>query len=159
GSEIMPKKQQPLWKASKSALQNAKLVLPGLAAKYLKASRKLASGKAPAKAFHKFRLRTKRFRYTLELFRPCYGPSLEPRLNALRQVQRHLGEINDYSTALRLIGGNGKRRSKELAGLFNSLETRIAKNTADLGGKLQGALRLIECKRWWLDYLARPPAK
>ena len=41
------------------------------------------------------RLAGKRLRYTLELFRPCYGPGLDQRLTALKDLQDSLGDVND----------------------------------------------------------------
>jgi Flp pilus assembly CpaE family ATPase len=56
-------------------------------------------------------LDTKRLRYTLELFRPCYGPGLEARLQGLQRVQQLLGEVNDAvaTAALLPMGARGRR--------------------------------------------------
>ena len=57
---------------------------------------------SPAK-LHKIR-RAKKVRYTLELFRPCYGPGFDERLAALKSLQTALGDVNDAVAAARLIG-------------------------------------------------------
>jgi len=55
------------------------------------------------KDLHKFRLATKRFRYTLELFEPVYGEPLRERLHELKKVQDYLGEANDFMTTRALL--------------------------------------------------------
>src|SRR5580692_6953009 len=59
---------------SKSASENARSILPKMARRYFEAGRKAIEGKRPPGELHAFRLKTKRFRYTLELFSPLYGP-------------------------------------------------------------------------------------
>jgi hypothetical protein len=49
---------------------------------------------APAQ-LHAFRLSAKRFRYTLELFEPMYGPMLAERVEQVRKIQSVLGERQD----------------------------------------------------------------
>ena len=71
--------------------------------KYWKASEKLLSKHLDFETLHKFRLRTKRYRYTLELFRDI-DPAIDSELQKLKPVQDLLGEINDCATALELIG-------------------------------------------------------
>jgi CHAD domain-containing protein len=73
----------------------AQKILPSLASGFFDAGQAAADPAAKPKAMHKFRIRAKKFRYTLELFAPLYGPALDPQLRALRTVQKHLGAIND----------------------------------------------------------------
>jgi len=73
----------------------AQKILPSLASDFFDAGRAAADPAAKPKAMHKFRIRAKKFRYTLELFAPLYGLALDPQLRALRTVQKHLGAIND----------------------------------------------------------------
>jgi CHAD domain-containing protein len=67
-----------------------------------------AIGGSPAR-LHRFRLRTKHFRYTLEVFRPLYGPGLDARLKALRRLQQLLGDLNDYETTRGLVDAQTPR--------------------------------------------------
>src|SRR5688572_5291063 len=53
---------------------------------------------------HTFRLQTKRFRYTLEVFSDAYGPALESRIASLRKLQTLLGDINDCVVTSSLLG-------------------------------------------------------
>jgi|HigsolmetaAR201D_1030396.scaffolds.fasta_scaffold08059_7 Uncharacterized conserved protein len=91
------------WDESKPAVENARLRLPEMAERYFAEGNKVVS-KAPApERLHELRLATKHFRYTLELFRPLYGPGLEDRIGRLRKVQQLLGSINDAAVTRRLL--------------------------------------------------------
>ena len=93
-------------KPSQSAAENARAVLPKMARKYFEAGRKAIEGKRPPDELHRFRLKTKRFRYTLELFRPLYGPSLDRYLKALRELQGALGKVSDYQAIARVLSSD-----------------------------------------------------
>jgi CHAD domain-containing protein len=84
------------WKPWRSASENAARVLPKTVEKYFKAGRKLAQGKRSPRELHQFRIRTKKFRYTLELFRTVYADRLERELEPVRSLQRVLGQLHDY---------------------------------------------------------------
>jgi CHAD domain-containing protein len=84
-----------IWKDSLNLRENLRKRLPKLAAAYFKEGRQALSPGTHWKDMHQFRLRTKRFRYTLEMFRDAYGPALEERIESLKKVQTYLGEIND----------------------------------------------------------------
>ena len=157
--EVMAKRRKTAWDASKSAAGNARLVLPHLAAAYIQASKKLSDGDPSVRNIHKFRLKTKRFRYTLELFRPCCGPGLEPRLEALRCIQQGLGEISDCVMTRRLLPGRKGIRPRQLARFSKFLDSRIAEKTASLLHHLERSLRAPGQQRWWEDYLARFPSR
>jgi CHAD domain-containing protein len=89
-----------------NATENARALLPKLLEKYFKAGRKAAKGETSPKKLHGFRLATKQFRYSLELFRPLYGPSLERKLSALSGLQGVLGKLSDYHSVRTLIKGD-----------------------------------------------------
>jgi len=90
------------WLRSRSAAANAAARLPELAADFFSAGRALAAADSGPAEAHQFRIRTKRLRYTLELFQPCYGAGLKRRLDSLRGIQQLLGELNDLATIARL---------------------------------------------------------
>lgn len=49
---------------------------------------------------HRFRVRVKQFRYSLELLAPAFDPrGVEPVANQLRKLARRLGELTDHATA------------------------------------------------------------
>jgi len=94
------------WNPSQDAAQNARTKLPKRVEKYFKAGREVVRGKNTPKELHRFRVATKRFRYTLELFRPVYGPSLDRQLSALRNLQDVLGQLSDHHTIQTLTIGD-----------------------------------------------------
>jgi len=100
-------------KPAHSAADNARLVLPKMARKYFDAGRKAIEGKRPPDELHGFRLKTKQFRYTLELFRPVYGPNLDRYLKALRELQGALGKVSDYQAIQRVLS-NDRELKKQL---------------------------------------------
>lgn len=99
-------------KSSRTAAQNAKKALPKLVEKYFEAGRKAADGKRSPKQLHGFRLRTKQFRYSLELFRPVYGVRLERHLDTLHDLQGVLGRLSDLHSVLALIDGDKDLEAK-----------------------------------------------
>jgi CHAD domain-containing protein len=78
--------------------QTARQMLPGIAQDFFEQGDEAASAKAEPRELHRFRMTSKKFRYTLELFTPLYGASLNPKLEAIRRGQALLGDINDFET-------------------------------------------------------------
>jgi len=99
-------------KPTQSAAENARVVLPKMARKYFEAGRKAIDGKRPPEELHGFRLETKQFRYTLELFRPLYGPNLDRYLKALRELQGALGKVSDYQAIQRVLAGDRELKAQ-----------------------------------------------
>jgi len=99
-------------KPTRSASENAKALLPKLLEKYFKAGRKAAKGETSPKKLHGFRLATKQFRYSLELFRPLYGASLDRKLSALSGLQAALGKLSDYHSIRTLLRGDKALEAK-----------------------------------------------
>jgi len=110
------------WKSSRNASAQAHNLLPKMAEKYFRAGRKATDGKRSPKDLHRFRIATKRFRYTLELFRPVYGPSLERQMRPLRELQSMLGKLSDYHSILALLEGD-----KALEAKINQASTKKLK--------------------------------
>lgn len=151
----MNKRKHIKWDESSGAAHNGRHHLPDLVADYFACMRNAIAGQATASELHGLRLLTKRLRYTLELFRPCYGPGLRMRLSALRQLQQCLGELNDCATAQRVLaastrGNSGRKRQFDQFLAHRILERavefrRIWTQEFDAPGKEQ----------WWIGYLAR----
>jgi len=144
----MAKSKPIAWNASSAAGENAVEHLPRLARRYFRAGRTLLKGKPSPAALHRFRLETKRFRYTLELFRLCYGPGLDLRLEKLREIQVHLGEISDCSATIELLG----RVDRPFAGF---LKRRMAAKIGALHSYWQDSFDAAGQDTWWTQYLAR----
>ena len=106
------------WDRAKGPTENARTVLPVLASRYFGDGRRLLATDAPAEELHQFRLATKRFRYTLEFFRGLYGPSLDKRLSAVRQIQNHLGSMNDCTTTRDLLAKSFPRKGRRQFAAF-----------------------------------------
>jgi len=145
----MAKRKKNDWNPSKSAAENAKLLLPRLAAAYFEEGRRITAKPLPPAKLHPFRLRTKRLRYTLELFRPCYGRGLEQRLEALRRIQQYLGEISDCTTTDSLLGVDAG------APLRRFLNQRAAARAAGFRRYWSRTFDAAGRERWWTGYLAR----
>lgn len=142
----MPKVKAITWSATASASENAVVQLPGLAEKYFRDGRALFRKPPSPRALHQFRLQTKRFRYTLELFRPCYGPGLDQRLEKLREIQNHLGEINDCAATIEMLG-----RAHQRFAVF--LKRRMAAKIGALHSDWQQSFDVAGQEAWWTNYL------
>lgn len=93
-----------LWKRKQTLRDNLQRVLPAMAAEYFEAGRAAFAEGSTWTEMHQFRLQTKRFRYTLEIFQAAYGPGLEARIEGLRFVQTELGDINDSVVTAEMLG-------------------------------------------------------
>jgi len=151
----MAKRKKDTWDASKSAVENAKLLLPGLAASYFKEGRRIAARPVPPEKLHPFRLKTKRFRYTLELFRRCYGRGLEQRIDALRNIQQYLGEISDCATTSSLLGTDSEVPVRSGEPFSRFLNRRAEARAAEFRRYWNRTFDAPGRERWWSDYLSR----
>ena len=122
---------KPKWDGTVTAAENARTMLPVLVESYFDSGRKLIARKHNAEKLHRFRLKTKQFRYTLEMFREVYGPNLESRLELLRPVQSALGDINDCAATLDLLDARG---SKTMEDSSISALRRRQRNSRSIGG-------------------------
>src|SRR5438105_2483389 len=130
GALTMPHKPGTKWDDAGSAGENARAQLPAVAGAYFQAGRKLLAGSPAAADLHGFRLKTKRLRYTLELFRPCYNSTFDQRLDALRDIQTLLGDINDCTAAQRIAASALPAKSQNLVKFERFLQARCNRLTA-----------------------------
>lgn len=93
----------PDWNAQLDAATNARSKLPGLVSAYFRAGRQFLAMRPSPAQLHELRLGTKRLRYTLELFRRCYGPALDRYMTDLQVLQQALGELNDCVASRNLL--------------------------------------------------------
>src|SRR6516165_10747055 len=91
------------WNERRSIAINARLLLPRLVSEYFDEVRRFLAGDREPEQLHRMRLAAKRLRYTLELFRRCYGPALEQRIAALKKLQDSLGDVNDAVATRKLL--------------------------------------------------------
>ena len=104
--------------------ENAATVLPRLAVEYFEAGAALFESDRKPEELHAFRLKTKHFRYTMELFEEHYGPKFGVLMERLKPVQDALGEINDATTTLAWLAEG------DSADVMRFLLARIAEKTA-----------------------------
>ena len=146
--------RQPHLQESADAGENARRVLPALVSKYFAKVRKQLSRDPSPPELHAIRLATKRLRYTLELFRPCYGPGFETRMAELREVQKLLGDVNDASAARKLLSeamNSGAQKKR----METYLDDRAEKKAADFRREWTEVFDAPGRERWWTAYLAR----
>ena len=151
----MSKLHQLKWDQRAGAATNARRELPHLAASYFAQVRALLAGDPSPAKLHRIRLLTKHLRYTLELFRPCYGPGLEARLAALRRIQQLLGEVNDSTAAGRVLSESMSTASPQRARVLRYLEERAAVKSQEFRKDWAEVFDAPGQERWWTTYLAR----
>jgi CHAD domain-containing protein len=83
--------------------QTAGEILPGLAANFFRSGNEAAKEKPSAVKWQELRIASKKFRYTLEIFAPLYGPSALRWLEKIRRTQLVLGGINAWTTTEELV--------------------------------------------------------
>lgn len=96
----------------------ARETLPRLAQRFFQAG-DTASAHSSGEKLHDFRIRAKKFRYSLELFVPVYGAVAEEWTREIKSVQAILGAMNDYRTVLAIATD---------AGCSNKLKSSLKKS-------------------------------
>jgi len=94
-------------------------ILPRMAEQFFKRGNEAAKTKASPSELHQFRISSKKFRYTLELFTSLYGPAFNASLEKIRRGQRLLGDINDCETVIDMLS-----QYKSVDGLKSWLKKR-----------------------------------
>jgi len=146
------------WDGNTPPAGNARQHLPQLVADYFAFGRELLASHPQPSELHALRLATKRLRYTLELFRPCYGPGLALRIRELRELQQLLGEINDTAAAARTLDGvlNG---SPQRPRIDSFLRREGESKAAAFHKQWREVFDAPGQEHWWTSYLARRSRK
>ena len=134
---------------------NARRHLPQIVAAYFAEARDLLQEVSTPAGLHRLRLISKRLRYTLELFRPCYPPALDERIAALKGVQELLGDINDAVVTAHLIEDMpGSARMQAY------LQELAARKADEFRTEWRNRFDAPGSESWWMDFLssARPKA-
>jgi CHAD domain-containing protein len=67
---------------------------------------------------HEMRIAAKHLRYALEIFRVCFGPDIDQRIEDVKDVQEQIGEIHDCDVLTevlrRQLSATAQRRDQEL---------------------------------------------
>jgi CHAD domain-containing protein len=140
------------WNQRDDVAANVRRQLPPLVSAYFSRVRAFLAEDAAPRKLHRLRLASKRLRYTLELFRPCYPAGLEERLDALKMLQDSLGEVNDAVASGRLLREALKHRPK----VSKFLEERAAEKAAEFTRHWKETFDAPGQEAWWTDFLARP---
>ena len=138
------------WDPGGTAAANARHNLPKLAAAYFAEARTLLAEAGEPAHLHRLRLISKRLRYTLELFRPCYGPGLDERIAALKGLQDLLGETNDAVASAHLIA-----KMTASIRMRRYLERRAAQKAAEFRAAWRDSFDAPGREVWWTGYLGR----
>ena len=143
------------WDQAASASANSRARLPAMVQSYFDQGRKLLDPSYAPPALHRFRLETKAFRYTLEFFRPCFGPSLERYLGGLREIQDALGALNDCAATRNLIAAKLSKHDPEREKLEGYLAARGKRESAKFRRYWRTTFDRPGQERRWLRYLSR----
>jgi CHAD domain-containing protein len=127
------------WTAEKKPIsvdESSKEVLPLVARECLSRGFAAAKGASPGQ-LHRFRLSTKKLRYTVELFASPDAENLRAWLDQIKTIQTLLGDVNDCETARRIASrlGGGKKLDAQL--------------------RKEQAKRVKSFRRHWTEELAR----
>jgi CHAD domain-containing protein len=141
------------WNEHSSAEANARRQLPRMMSEYFAEVREALTEKQSPARLHRIRLASKKIRYTLELFRSCYPThEFDARLEALKDVQTLLGDVNDAVAAWRLLGKlmpNSPRRQA----LREFLKSRAAKKAEEFREHWAEQFDAPGRERWWTEFL------
>lgn len=97
------------------------------------------------KTWHRFRIRCKQFRYTMELVSPLYDHSFRTGLYlCVSDVQDQLGKLVDHASVARQLA--------TLADGNESTEAKMLIEKMVQGEQQQFAMALLEFQRWWLNH-------
>jgi CHAD domain-containing protein len=141
------------WDESESAAVNARRRLPRMMSEYFAEVREALAGKHSPAALHPIRLASKKVRYTLELFRECYGAAgFDARLRALKDVQTSLGEVNDAVATWRLLASLMPHSPRRQA-LREFLKRRAAEKAEEFRAHWTEKFDAAGQERWWTDFL------
>jgi CHAD domain-containing protein len=94
----------------------ARRLLPALVEALFRGGREASRPESSHRQMHQFRLKTKRVRYTLELFETVYGGKTKPIMELLKGLQEKLGAINDCATTIEMV-----RQDRDAAGAVRRL--------------------------------------
>jgi CHAD domain-containing protein len=155
----MSKSRHITWDEHAEAAKNAREHLPKLVSDYFTRGRHLLASDPDPPRLHALRLATKRLRYSLELFRPCYGAGLATRIAGLRKLQQVLGEINDTAAAQRALAEILKGASPQRARIKNFLRERGEAKAREFRKQWSEVFDAPGQEGWWTSYLTRHSRK
>ena len=146
------------WNELENSGENARRLLPRMARDFFAVGRIAARPSSTPVQLHAFRLAAKRFRYTLELFEPMYGPMLAVRLDQVRKIQGVLGARQDCV----VLAGRLRKRADD-AGPVRDVLAKLNSEGRELEEKFRRYWRETfdptGAETLWIRYLERHPTK
>jgi CHAD domain-containing protein len=139
------------WNEREGVAANARRELPPMVSAYFSQVREFLTKDPAPRKLHRLRLASKRLRYTLELFRPCYPAGLEDRLAALKTLQDWLGEVNDAVASGRML----RKALMRQPTVRKFLEDTAAEKAAKFAGHWKQTFDAPGQEAWWTGFLAR----
>ena len=141
------------WNVDSTMAANLSAVLPGLVDEFFAAGKVAATATGDPAALHLFRLKTKHFRYTLELFASFYGEEFQAGLKSLKRVQDRLGDVNDCVSILPLLAGDAAAQA--------AVQKLLAKRVKEFAAHWKRTFpeKKLEGWRKWLGNPAPPAVK
>lgn len=133
-------------------------ILPAMAAEFFEAGERAADASADLDTLHKFRIKTKKFRYTLELFAPVFGKTLEMPMRVLRNLQQRLGDINDYAASGQILKDYRDSHSAVVDRALERLERMAAADTKSFRRYFHRTLGPKQKDLWIRDLSGSKPA-
>jgi CHAD domain-containing protein len=137
------------WSDKLTLQQNLRKRMPQLVREYFDEGRDALAPGTRWKQIHKFRLRTKRFRYTLETFRDLYGPGLLKRIDSLKKLQTYLGDANDYVVTSKML-----ENTEDMAAIREKLKEKADGKMAKLREYWTSTFDAEGAERLWIRYLS-----
>jgi CHAD domain-containing protein len=138
---------------ARTIASSARRSLRPLTKKFLEAGTAAANPGTTPVEMHQFRLMAKRLRYTLEIFGPEAGSDWKRRIAQVRELQEHLGAINDCVTTRDLIaeyGGNKPSIRPAKTALERLLNQRV-----EIFRKYWNEHMPVDARREWLAQIGK----
>jgi CHAD domain-containing protein len=143
-----------LQPAPRPAPEEARAVLPPLCGEFFAAGRKTMAKSPTPEKLHALRLAAKRFRYTLELWEPFYGPAFRVKLESVRQIQSILGKRQDCAV-MELRLAPLRAIDMELDESYKKVEARAARLEREFHDYWHAKFDAAGEQERWMRYLAR----
>jgi len=140
---------EPFGKAP--IVTTAQRILPRVAREFFERGNRASKTKTAPAELHRFRIASKRFRYTLELLTSLYGPQMKSFLEKIRRAQGLLGEINDCEMVRNLLS-----HYKDADGLTSLLRKRQARKIQEFQRHWEGTFGTHREMQSWSAFLRRP---
>ncbi len=139
------------------ATDAAREALPPIAREFFVAGRKTMSRTPGPEKLHALRLAAKRFRYTLELWEPFYGPAFKAKLERVREIQSILGKRQDCAVMVERLAPLSPldQNLQEAQQRLEARGTRLEREFHEFWHALFDAPGQEEA---WIRYLARHSA-